>query len=117
MQQVQHDYRFPMEPDACSLQGAQAQAKREAHNSYPVYQMPSHNHRPSAYTLLLEEYDLDSIANDLYMNREELRSRLQVTRTCTSPPPANRSLLSFPLLGAQHMGRAAHTLVHTKRCK
>jgi len=39
MQHVQHDCRFPMEPDACSLQGAQAQAtEREAHNSYPVYQ-------------------------------------------------------------------------------
>ena len=91
MQHVQHDHRFPMEPDACSLQGAQAQAKREAHNSFPVYQMPSHSHRPSAYTLLLEDYDLDSIANDLYLNREELRLRLQVTRTCTSPAPANRS--------------------------
>lgn len=78
-----------MEPDACSLQGAQA--KREAHNSFPVYQMPSHSHRPSSYTLLLEEYDLDSIANDLHMNREELRSRLQVTRMCTSPAPANWS--------------------------
>ena len=42
MQHVQHDCRFPMEPDACSLQGAQAQAtERKAHNNYPVYQPPS----------------------------------------------------------------------------
>ena len=37
-----------------------------------------HSHRPSAHTLLLDEFDIDMLAHDLVMHREDLKQRLQV---------------------------------------
>jgi hypothetical protein len=54
----------------------------------------AHSHRPSAHTLVLDDYDIDALAADLAMRRDELKARLQVcVCVCVCVPP-----ISFPPL-------------------
>mmetsp|Transcript_96157 Transcript_96157/g.140518 ORF Transcript_96157/g.140518 Transcript_96157/m.140518 type:complete len:130 (+) Transcript_96157:39-428(+) len=79
-----HQSAVASEMDRHNLQSKLSQAKREAQPPSSMYgghghsqHSHSHSHRPSVYILVLEEYDIDALATDLCMRREDLKTRLQ----------------------------------------
>ena len=81
------------------LQGSAGPAKREGNaNSHDHGQ----SHRSSAWTLNLDQYDVDALSNDLVMRREDLLKRLQVRWNWWDAPL---------LLTRQHEKRGRHIAI------